>query len=150
MFTEEQREAIRAAMLAEASAEPEPVPVVVTNHPQEAPEPDLTPALVAIAQAVQGVSGEAIATAIKTAAKDIRAAKSSDLTAVGRIIVEAIEKLPKPEKSDPVDIGPLCQAVDRNTTALERLFKVMSAPKSLIFDEMDPSKPIGVTIHKVN
>ena len=150
MFTDEQREAIRAAMLAEASAEPEPVPVVVTNHPEEAPEPDLTPALVAIAQAVQGVSGEAIATAVNAAAKEIKNANARNVTAAAQMIVDAIKAIPKAEAGEAVDIAPITTAIDRNTAALERLAKVMATPKTLIFDEMDPTKPVGVKMQRAN
>jgi hypothetical protein len=150
MFTDEQREAIRAAMLAEASAEPDPIPVVVTNHPEEAPEPDLTPALAAIAQAVQGVSGEAIATAVNAAAKEIKNANARNVTAAAQMIVDAIKAIPKAETGDAVDIAPITTAIDRNTAALERLAKVMATPKTLIFDEMDPTKPVGVKMQRAN
>ena len=150
MFTEEQREAIRAMMLAEASAEPEPTPVMVMNHPEERPEPDLTPALSAIASAVERVSGEAIANAVNAAAKEIKNAHARNITAAAQMIVEAIAAIPKDEKDEAVDIAPITTAIDRNTAALERLAKVMATPKTLIFDEMDPTRPVGVRIQKTN
>ena len=150
MYSDQEREAIRALMAAEAGAPPEPTPVVVVNQPEERPEPDLTPALAAIAAAVERVSGDAIASAVNGAAKDVKNAHARNIAAAAQMIVDAIKSLPKPEKGEAVDIAPITTAIDRNTLALEKLAKVMATPKTLVFDEMDPSKPVGVRIQKIN
>ena len=152
MLTDAERQAIIEAVQ-QAESEPEVVRVSLVDLPQAI---DPTAAIQSVAKAVEGVSGEEIAQAIRSAAQESTAATAKTLKLVGLMIVEAVAKLKeeeKPEAPEPpekIDFTPITEAMDRNTKALERLIKAMSAPKMLIFDENDPTKPVGVAIHKTN
>lgn len=115
-LTDEERQAIRAAVRAKRSQAPPPVPVVVTNHqpfpePKEAPEfPDLAPALAGIAAAVEGVSGKPIAQAIS------RLAGVPEAIATLNTSVVQLTKAVASIKS--ADMSAVVEAVTSNTRAL--------------------------------
>lgn len=153
MFTDEEREAIRNAIAVAANQESESR-ILVVNPPSEYRPVDTTPALEGIAKAVEGISAADVTEAIKTASQESAASTAKTIKAVGMMVVEALANLKeepeKPEPPEKIDFSPVVEAMDRNTAVLERLIKVMGAPKTLIFDEADPTKPVGVAIRKGN
>jgi hypothetical protein len=153
MFTEEQRQAIRIAMAQSQADESDDYKVMVVNPPSDKDPIDHTNAIGSVAEAVKSISGEQIAMAIMEAVEKSNAATAKSISSVGRLVVAAIEAMPKPEKpekEEKLDLSPITTAIDRNTAALERLAKVMATPKTLIFDEMDPTKPVGVKMQRAN
>jgi len=150
MFTEEQRQAIRVAMAQSQAQDSDDYKVMVVNPPSDKDPIDHTNAIGSVAEAVKGISGEQIAMAIMEAVEKSNAATSKSISAVGRLVVEAINAMPKPEKEERVekeiDLSPIIEAVGRNTAALEKLAKAMTASKTIVFDEMDPTKPIGISV----
>lgn len=140
MFTDEQRAQIRAAMMADRARAPAPTRVEIVNQPQEREEKDLSPALAAIAEAVGGVNAKEVADVLS---KGLAAMQKAHAAGVVEI-VRAIGAIPKPYKPESYDMKPIIDAISKNTAALNKIATIVSAPKTLIFDDDDDTKIIGV------